>query len=616
MKKRAIIILMLFFGCAAGSYFLFKPNPKSKTDQALSSLKENDFTAAEEVLQALSTQPMTLPLALYKGYLEQARGRYLESDLYFNSLQKNPSKNLTDEAAVEVILARAANAFFQRHDSDLYLLIETARSLAPHDPYVFFFYGLGNYLRADYKEALRAWNAFVPIEEEGQGTGWMGAMVDKLFPLSWRQLHIAHCLTEEGDLHLGREILEKESCQIGNQELNQLATLFLGLTYLKEARHFPLDQRGSYYKLARFYFERSGRAEAFDKERKLITHDVEEEALSLILADLDEEKRKWGLDFIHTLIEWKADPAIEAAAEKVAEKLLRQKGDEEIALCRLIRQEFLGTPFHVRLTQKLLDAMAYDLKRGETEDLYEIWAMIETLSPSPKLLTKQIASLTSDEIFRTIKRDTKNLTYTRRYLEFWQRLGRSSQEREQLARDLMTHAKVFWQQESQEKKGERLMDLALQLAVSKTQMESQISAFLTGLYSMAEESNLIGRLMLIFDALDHFQINKQELANPSKLANHLADAEYLYHANNYSLSKAHAMWVLKLDPKNERAQRLVGLSSFHLGDYSQALTALKELGNPDEDARKALMLSQVFASQEQEKHLCQNDAIDSFDEDE
>jgi len=122
--------------------------------------------------------------------------------------------------------------------------------------------------------------------------------------------------------------------------------------------------------------------------------------------------------------------------------------------------------------------------------------------------------------------------------------------------------------------------------------------------------------MQIFDAMDHFQINKQELATPGKLANHLADAEYLYHAHNYSLCKAHGMWVLKLDPENECAQRLVGLSSFHLGEYSRALCALKKLDNPDEDARKALMLSQVFASQEQEKHLCQIDNIDSFDEDE
>lgn len=611
LTKRALLILLLFVGCAASAYFLFKPNPNSHTDLALSNLKEDNFAAAEEALRALSTQPTPYPLALYKGYLEQARGRYLESDLYFSSLFKDSSKKLSEEAAVEMLLAQAANAFFEQRDSEVSPLIEAARSLAPRHPFVLFFSGLHNYYQGEYKEALKAWNAFDPGEKE-PGTGWMEVMIEKLFPLSWRQLHIAHCLTEEGDLLSGREMLERESHQMENQELSHLATLFLGLTYLKEARHIPLDQRGSYYKLARFYFERAGTAEVFERERILITQDVEAEAQALILADLDDEKQKWGFDFIHTLLDWRSDQAIESTSEKLAEKLLRQKGSDEVALCRIIRQEFLGSLFHVRLTQKLLDAMACGLKRGETEDLYDIWSMIETLSPSPKLLTKQIASLTSDEIFRTIKRDSKNLIHTRRYVEFWEKLGRSAQEREQLARELMMHAKLFWQQEKQEKKGERLMDLALQLSGNRTHMENQIASFLTGLYSMAEESNMIGRLMLIFDAMDHFQINKQELANPCKLANHLADAEYLYNANNYSLCKSHAMWVLKLDPENERAQRLVGLSSFHLGEYNSALCALKKLGNPDEDARKALMLSRVFASQEQEKHLCQIDKSDSF----
>ncbi|MCH9626709.1 MAG: hypothetical protein S4CHLAM2_03370 [Chlamydiales bacterium] len=615
MSKRVIIILVVFIGCATGSYYLFKPNPIAQTDQALSALQENNVAAAQEALKTLSAQPMAYPLTLYKGYLEQARGRYLESDLYFHSLLKNPPKKLREAVKLEALLAQASNAFFQQRDQDISPLVDSAQLLAPHNPFVFFFKGLNNYLRADYGEALKAWSAFNPTEPT-EGTGWMATVVERLFPLTWRQLHVAHCLTEEGDLLSGREILEKESHQMDSQELTNLATLFLGLTYLKEADHIPIDQRGSYYKLARFYFERSGTKELHQRERKLITPHVQKEAEGLLLTSLDDEKAKWGFDFVHTLLEWKANTAVESIAEELAYKMLSQKGEEDVKLCQSIRQEFLGSPFHVLLTQKLLDAMAHGLKRGETEDLHEVWSMVETLSPSPTLLAKQIASLTSEEIFRTVKRDNNSLLHTRRYLAFWEKLGRSTQERESLAQELFLHAQLFWQQEHQEKKGERLMDIAQKLCSNKVRMDRQIGEYLGNLYTKAENSNMIGRLMLIFDAMDRFQINKQELANPSKMANHLADAEYLYDAHNYSLSKAHAMWVLKLDPDNESAQRLVGLSSFHLGEYSRALCALKTLDNPDEDARKALMLSQVFASQEQEKHLCQIDNIDSFEEDE
>lgn len=616
MLKKIVIIIAVFCGCASASYYFFRSNPKAQADQALVYLKDHNYSAAEESLRSVGSQPIMFPLALYKGYLEQARGRFLESHLYFHSLLKEPSNKLRGDALVEVLLGQATNAFFENRDQEISPLIDTARSLSPRHRFVPFFEGLRNYIQAEYSEALKSWNAFNSTESFSEGTGWMATVVEQLFPFTWQQLHMAHCLTEEGDLLSGREILERESHQIENPEMTNLAALFLGLTYLKEAAHIPLDQRGSYYKLARFYFERSGKQQQLERERRLITAHVENEAAELLLCELDEEKQNWGFDFIHTLLDWKADYAIESIADQLAQKMLRQKGNYDIKLCQLIRQEFLGSPFHVLLTQKLLDAMAQGLKRGETEELSEIWSMVEILAPTPTAMAKQIASLTSEEIFRTIKRDSKSLRHTRRYLVFWEKLGRNSQERELLAQELFTHAKLFWQQENQEKKGERLMNLALKLCENKGRMENLIAHYLTELYTRAEDSNLIGRLMMIYDAMDHFQINKQELATPSKLANHLADSEYLYQAHNYSLAKAHALWVLKLDPQNESAQRLAGLSSFHLGEYNRALTALKKIDNPDEDARKALMLSQVFASQEQEKHLAQIDNTDSFDEDE
>lgn len=615
VSKKLLLIFAIFVSCAGGSYFIFKPNPVSQAELALERLKVGNYAGAEEALRTLSEHPSPYPIALYQGYLELARGRHLESDLYLRSLLEAPPKKFKQGVALEVLLARATNAFFEKRDLDFYPLVHSARELSAHNRFVFFFTGLGDYLRADYSEALRSWNAFAATEAS-EGSGWMTPVFEKFFPLTWRQLHMAHCLTEEGNLLLSREILEKESHQMDNEELTSLATLFLGLTYLKETEHIPLDERGSYYKLARFYFERSGTEERFERERELIAPHVKKEAETLLLTSLDPEKQKWGFDFVHTLHEWKADQAVESLATGLAQKLLQERESVDPVLCQAIRQEFLGSPFHQLVTQKLLDAMAYDLKRGETQDLYELWAMVELLTPNPRALTKQIASLTSQEIFRTVKRDTTALEHTRRYIAFWEKLGRSTQEREMLARELLGQAKLFWQQEHQERKGEQLMALALKMSRHRSAMEAEISSFLTTLYNRAEHSNLIGRLMCIFDAMDRFQINKQELANPSKLANHLADAEYLYHAHNYALCKAQAQWVLKLHPEHEQAQRLVGLSSFHLGEYTNAVCSLQKLNAPDEDSHKALMLSQAFASQEQEKHLAQIDNTDSFDEDE
>lgn len=603
MSKRLFFILALFAICSTGTYYFFKSNSQGDTEQALLYVLENNYAAAEKALFRL---PSSQPLWLFKAYLEHARGHYLESSFYLSSILNDPSKRLKGELAVETLLLQGANGYFEGREELLSSSVDRVLELAPHHPFLCFFTGLNHYLHAAYKEAFQEWSTFEMGQKNG-GTGWMGPILDKIFPLSWRRIHRAHCLTEMGDLLTAREILEKE---IHNREYAQLATLFLGFTYLKESALISLDQRGSYFKLARFYFERGGIAEAFERERRLLMKSVAHEAEALILSDLDEEKLRWGFEFVHTLQGWRANETIETLAHKLAEKILHETQERPL-LCQIVRQEFLGSPFHLLLTQKLLDAIAFNMKHNKSDALYEAWSKLEALSPATKGMTKHIAELTSAEVFRAIKEDSQALTSTRRYLAFWEKLGRSGEEKERLAQELMMHAKLFWQQEHQEKKGEQLMQLALDFTLHKEALENQISSFLKALYCLAEESNLIDRLMFIFDAMDRFGINKQEIATPSKIANHLADAEYLYHAQNYLHAKAHALWTLKLDPKNQQAQRLVGLACFHLGEYAQAYIVLNKLSNLDENAHKALMFSQVFSSQEQEDHLCQFDSLES-----
>ena len=157
------------------------------------------------------------------------------------------------------------------------------------------------------------------------------------------------------------------------------------------------------------------------------------------------------------------------------------------------------------------------------------------------------------------------------------------------------------------------MEIALSVSENSSYIEKEIASFLMQLYTMAENSNMIRRLTLIHDAMTHFDITRQDPISKAAIANHLADAAYLYQARNYPSARSHASWVLKLDPQNDSARRLAGLCSFHLGEYARALCHLKDLKSFDEDASKALMISQVFAAQQSE-HLCQSDIMDTLDE--
>ncbi|NGX53631.1 MAG: hypothetical protein K1000chlam4_00347 [Chlamydiae bacterium] len=398
------------------------------------------------------------------------------------------------------------------------------------------------------------------------------------------------------------------SCQ--EEDLQSLASLFLGLTYLKESFQISSDERESCYKLAHFYFGQAGRTDRFFQEKnRLITH-LKNESKSLFVND---EYTDWAITFTQLLHEWGATPALDEIAEALVPRLLQK---ENMALCRSIQEKFQGTRFHHVLSEQLVNTISSALKRGESLDFQLVHANITSLAPT--LLSSRLAALISDEIYTAINHDGDSLSHTRTYLNFWKALESNEERQVELVKKLMTHSEYLWQKDGQEKKGTRLMEIALGLAEKreKDRMLKKMEGFFVGLYRQAEKTNMVRRLSLIYDTLDHFAIGAKELVSPTLVANHLADAQYLLKTHNYASARTHAEWILKLDTKNQEALRLLGISAYHLGEYTHALATLKGLTNLDDYARKALILSKVFSSQEQDRHLAKIDDSDCFDENE
>lgn len=612
MTKRFFLVIAASLSFAGGFFFLLKPNQARQAEKALGYLKQNKYEACETLLNSLASSKVPVS-AMYMGFLEQMQEKFDMSDAYFNRALQHHELAKKNEYAGSIYFAKASNAYFENRDQEAIALIESGLQYLNH-PY---FAGLAAYLQQNYSKALKLWRLFQT--ESLNGSMWLSFANEKLFPPALKQIHFAHSLIEEGDLAGARELLEKSAHQTiaENVPLHHLANLFLGLTYLKEANQISYEQQGSMYELSRFYFQRVQIDPKFFREKFCVTSELERETLNLLAMTPSHLSLKWGFDCIRTLLDWNATASIEQIIENLAYKILRHENDAYSgALCEAIRKEFLGSSFHVLLTQKLLSSVAQGIKDGQPEELFRKWALVETLSSNAKVDAKQIATLTFEEILNSIKRDDKMLSKTTSYLAFWETLERSPEEKELMAKELLVQAKLFWQNEKQEKKGEGLMAIALRLSNGNSEIQKEIDHFLTHLYINAEESNLIRRLSLIHDAMHTFHIKPQELASKSKIANHLADAEFLYTSRNYPAAKAHATWVLKLDPENEKATRLLGLCSFHMGEYTKALNYLNRLQNWDDYAKKAWMLSQVFATQAQEKHICQIDLYNSFSENE
>ncbi|MFZ0564858.1 MAG: DUF1347 family protein, partial [Chlamydiales bacterium] len=536
----------------------------------------------------------------------------LQSDLLLDKALKEMKKKESKHLMAEILLAKSINAYFQNRDHEFSLLVEHAKIAAPDHPFIPFYKGIDHYLKRNYSETLQCWSSFSPPSEKK----WLSTLTDILFPTPWRELHIAHCLAEKDEIEKSRSILEKQSHTLPSHDpnLQNLAALFLGFTYLKEGETMPSIHRNANYRLACFYFDRAGSLKHYVREQKYVTDRIQTEAVALLDGDLTEEQHQCGLNFIHTVQEWRFNHALQVIADQLALKILDQSPADIIPLCQLIRQKFEGSPFHTLLTEKLLTSIAKKLRENHGEKLFDLWIILEALSTPTKLAHEQLATLTYEEIFDSIRNEEAKIAQIRHYLAFWKKLKKNSLEHKQLAYDLLWHAKLLWQKEGSEKKAEQLMEIALNLSKGDESLQRDVENFLVELYVQAENSNLIERLTLIYETMEHFKITKQKVVYPCQIANYLADALYFYEVRNYFSAKTHATWVLKLSPQNEEALWLAGLSAFHLGEYSTALSYLQQLSSPDKYARKALIISKVFASQPPAKHLAQIDQTDSFEE--
>lgn len=609
--KRFLILFATVAAIACSLSFLYLHSLRKKgTERPLAAFKEGDFQSCERLLKA--SEPVTFPLALFNSYLCTARGHFTESDYFLQTILQSNSISQSPELLVQVYLTQAINTYLTGRDEELSPLIDRAKHLSQNSSVLMFFDGLSCYSQGRYDESVRYWSAY---REEND---WMSALINHCFPASWRQLHLAHSLCEIGNKGLSREILEKENHLLDRDpySFRQLAALFLGLTYLREAQELPLWQRSSHYKLATFYFEHSGREMRFDRERECVSNAIAQETAVLATQPSQTALIDWALVFLETLEEWGAREQLTEVAEELAQTIVLRRDESYLYLCQKLCSHFAGGYFHTLMIDSLLNSLQEGIQRKEGDALCYIWQILESLSDNPKAMKREISRLITNELFEIIHSDCDTLIETRHYLAFWKQLKQEQTDCEKLGQQLLNYGQLFWKKEGSERKGTLLLQLANDFCIDKQTCQNRIETFLSDLYGQAESSNMIQRLSLIHDALDAFNIVVKEVGDVEKLANHLADAEYLYEARNWGAAKTHASWVLKLDPTNFRAQRLVGLSYFHMGEYKKAIDLLQKLPILDETVHKAIAFSRVYQAQEKAEHLVQKDNIDSFDEDE
>ncbi len=543
---------------------------------------QGNYYAAENLLNTMEEKEPNLPLIpLYRGYIQQAQGHYTQAGGLFHAAL---SQTLDEKTLQEVVIAEGLNALLSSQNEKLSLIVERAKKSSSLFPHVHFLNGVNHYVKGNFQEAGKALHTYREAIAGYEKSAWIDYIMEKYFPKEEIDLYIAHTLIERGEYTAARELLMLKD--------DEHSAPFLALSYLKECCTLPLSERGSYEKLATFYFERAGGIPPLAKAN-MILH-IQNEML---------KHKMPPLALIKVLEKWRATQALDLAADKVAAYLFEAPQALDATACPLF-----STLLHKKLVQQL--------KEKKPEKLLAIWKTFESSSLATVTMKKEIATFLGQEIVHGLQDDDEKLEHTIALCSLWKEFEDETSKIQELSTELLHHGKLLWLKDGQEKKGSLTMRLALSIAPRALCKEHEKNAlrFFANLYSQAEKSNLVHRLLLIHEALESLGLRLPTAPGDSCVANYLADAAYLFKARNYQSAGVHAELIMKLEPSNEKALRLFGLSLYHLGEYKRAMAALKKLDHPDEYAEKALMLSIAHTSSEKEKHLVQVDRLDEMDE--
>jgi len=617
MQQRSVIIwilgLSLAVTAAASGVMSVR---KERPTQAYQSFAVGDLAAAKDSLHSLSFQQLALPFDLYRAYLEQAAGHFEQAEPLLYHVLETCSKD--PRICVQVYLALAHAAYQTGHDTRIPEFVKQAKRTGEHHPGLSFFEGLATYIQGHYFETSKLWATYhAPSPQHHED--WLLAMIYRAYPPSWQQLHLAHCLLEQEEIKSAREILEKEQHCLSDTEcsIHRLAASFLGLSYLQEASRLPLAERASYYQIASLYFQKGGAFSVSTREQQRIVFHLYQELCSLFHDSLAPLEYAWSLTLLQFLQQTQAVAEMDAIATLLAKHLLVAPPQTQHHAVAALRESLQGGAFLNFFAEHVLAALKAAIVHNTSLPFYDVWPILAPLYEESSICT--LAQITHDHLLQSIYWDDDLLSHTHRLSALYVLFLPQKQHVETLSHDLLQKAYRLWQQMGQESRGKTLMDLALSLSAYRGELEQQVGLFLAELFTQAEANNLLSRLVCIYDALVHFQIPMHHMAllDNKKIANHMADALYLYEARHYQAAQDHAKWVLKLVPHHLCAQRLMGLTAFQLGQDQEAITWLESLPSPDLTVQQALAFARTHRAEAQDGHIAHihhSDPINDDDE--
>lgn len=217
-------------------------------------------------------------------------------------------------------------------------------------------------------------------------------------------------------------------------------------------------------------------------------------------------------------------------------------------------------------------------------------------------LKEQFLKRVRYHIFELIPREGAEFNQTIPYMEFWSSVVSDPSSKARFADELLAIAEEIWKSGSERQKAINLIVIASKLPSQDHEwlFQEKVNDKFDKFYNQALQHDSVEELHSIFDALENLSFVAIDIHSPQEKINQLEDAEYLYSIEKFEEAKQKVSWVLRLDPGNKRAQRLLGMIDYQFAQYKEALSLLEGLSLTNNKEKEALGALYILSGNSQE----------------
>lgn len=558
---------------------------------ALEEFAKGDYQTAEQLLKNDESSLSKAQYHLYRGYLERGKQQFQESDQQFSRALETAKQG----QLLEIYLNQAFNAYLEELPKAMVIPLQLAlKEGGGENSWVAFFSGLKDYLEGNFREASLK---FIHPEEENSFSSWWQPSFDSIFTAEWFHTYPYLLKLSQGQYLDVRQSLDKDKQDATPEQLKQIHFL-LGLTYVKEAQAKPPGTGLPYYQLAFTNFDKMDiLSSQYKWERISILNGIQIETQALITNGSFQDLpfyvgilQKWG--------DKKQLNDLAISLEALVNKQLNgnnRNGLDEMTqvLGTILPEGSLRKTLQTRF-EKLLKTT---IESGTLTNLEVYWKAAAALSPHPEVFTDTYANSIAAKILELIPSDDERLLKTKPYFDFWEKTEKNERKRNLFAEKLVAVAGALWTRDNQEKKGINLIKMASVLPGKEGQkgFHDSIEKTISQIYISEMKRDETENLPYVLQAIQEFQLTSINIHDKQQILSHIADAQSLFDNKKYTEARKKGKWVLELEPNNVKAQRIVGLSDYHLGDYSESLAILSKLPEQDNETREAVAASMIIA---------------------